>query len=478
MTTALSAPRALTPSLETQAQRWAAAIQTRLAELGIRPESGFRLDAAGDAANIGLHRLLITDDDQCVIVVLDTRTLPTTVRPTDLEDPRLLAALSEATGADVRALRGRAIGRDFPFGYLVQPRTVMPARLPDRAELGDPPVTLDYPVPFGVDADGQAVWRDLMGLGHLLLGGQPGGGKSTLINAILVSLLRRHGPATLQLTLVDPKAVELSFYRELPHLARPVATDAEQAVDVVDFLVAEMTRREQLLVAARVKDLARYNAQAAEPLPVLLAVFDEVTDLVLTWGGSETEPFRQLTRVASKGRALGIHLLLATQNPKAKILDTAIRELCSLRVAFKVDTALHSKSILGRSGAEQIPPGKPGRMWVGGLSAELAALQGFVVDDDAVSEVVRRWRTGVATPLTEIEARLVLLAAEKLGGDFTINRLFLMSDRLLPQNKLTKLAKLWEARGWLSEPASATSPRRVTPALLELARRSLLNDAA
>ena len=70
------------------------------------------------------------------------------------------------------------------------------------------------------------------------------------------------------------------------------------------------------------------------------------------------------------------------------------------------------------------------------------------------------------------------MAAEKLGGDFTINRLFLMSDRLLPQNKLTKLAKLWEARGWLSEPASATSPRRVTPALLELARRSLLNGAA
>ena len=169
--------------------------------------------------------------------------------------------------------------------------------------------------------------------------------------------------------------------------------------------------------------------------------------------------------------------MLATQNPKAKILDTAIRELCSTRVAFKVDTVLHSKSILGRGGAETIPPGKPGRLWAAGLSADLVPLQGFAVEDDAVTEVVRRWRTGLATPLTEVEARLVILAAEQLGGDFTINKLFLLSDRLLPQNKLTKLAKLWEERGWLSEPVSATSPRRVTPALLELARRSLVEGA-
>ena len=458
-------------SLESQAQRWASTIQSRLAEMGIRSEVN------EDGPNIGLQRLLITDDERCAIVVLDTRTLPAGVRPIDLEDPGILRALGEATGAEVRALRGRAIGLDFPFGYLVQPKLVAPSRLADRAELGEPPVTLDYPLPFGQDADGHAVWRDLMSLGHLLLGGQPGGGKSTWINAALVALLRRHGPATLQLVLVDPKAVELSFYRDLPHLARPVATDAEQAAEVVDFLVAEMTRREQLLVAAHVKDLGRYNAQADEPLPVLLAVFDEVTDLVITWGGSETEPFRQLTRVASKGRALGIHLMLATQNPKAKILDTAIRELCSTRVAFKVDTVLHSKSILGRGGAETIPPGKPGRLWAAGLSADLVPLQGFAVDDDAVTEVVRRWRTGLATPLTEVEARLVILAAERLGGDFTINKLFLLSDRLLPQNKLTKLAKLWEERGWLSEPVSATSPRRVTPALLELARRSLVDGA-
>jgi len=343
------------------------------------------------------------------------------------------------------------------------PRRVdLPAQAPDR---------LAYPWPFGVDREGREVWADLAQTGHLLVGGKPGAGKSTFVNTGLVSLLRRHpDPSTLALVMIDPKTVELWPYAGLPHLALPVATTPEEAASSVTWLVAEVARREALFKLAGVKNLAAYNAQAGEPLPLVVAVVDEVTDLVVTWGGPKSPPFAELVRVSSKGRAFGVVLCLATQNPKADILDTAVRENSGVRVALKVDTLTQSKSILGQAGAELLPHKTPGRLAVVGLEgAGLQVLQGFAVEDEDVGDLVEGLKTSTVSPLSGDEADLVVFARDHLGGAFKLADLYNEFKGRVSYRRLKDLGRQWEARGWLSKPVDAVSPRFLTEELLRLA---------
>lgn len=419
------------------------------------------LTKAGDVVEVSYKGLALAGDRYALIEV-DTNRLPPKVSIPKLETADVLKHLSAIVGK--RVVKLNTVGLTYVVILQAPPK---PKPWPKSIALPEPPDALIYPWPFGVTREGDAVFGDLLKTGHILIGGKPGSGKSTLINAGLVTLLRLHSPATLALTLVDPKAVELWPYAGIPHLLKPVATTPEEAADVAGFLVNEVDRREALFKTIGAKSLTAYNAKAIESLPLLLAVFDEVTDLVLTWGGPKSPPFADLIRVSSKGRAFGVVLLLATQNPKADILDTALRENSGTRIAFKVDQAAQSRSILGQPGAEALPAGRPGRMAID-LGEGLQVLQGFAIDDVAVGDLVSRLKEAKTSPLKDEEAALVVYARDHLGGAFRLQDLYERFKGVLSYRRLKKIGQAWESRGWLTKPVDAVSPRRLTEELLRL----------
>jgi hypothetical protein len=410
------------------------------------------------------YKSLTLAADRFALLEVDTQRLPPRVSIPKIETPEVLTHLSAVVGRPVKKLN--SVGLTYVIVLQPKPKA---KPWPTRVSLPEAPEDLTFAFPFGVTREGRAVWGDLLKTGHLLIGGKPGAGKSTLINAGLIALLRRHSPDLLRLVLVDPKSVELWSYSGLPHLLGPVATKPEEAEAAVGLLVNELERREALFKANGSRSLADYNRKAATPLPLVFAVFDEVTDLVIQWGGVKSSPFGELIRLSSKGRAFGIVLCLATQNPKADILDTLVRENSGVRVALKVDGAIQSRSILGKPGAEALPAGKPGRAVVVGLTAEDLTLQGFVVNDKAIEEVVASMKTAKAAPvIPDKEAALLVVARDDLDGRFNLRELYDHFRGVWSWRQLQKTARDWEGRGWLTKPADATSPRLLTIEVLEL----------
>lgn len=195
---------------------------------------------------------------------------------------------------------------------------------------------------------------------HLLVAGTTGSGKSVFINSLLVSLLSRHTPSTLQLGLVDPKQVEFACYGTLPHLVGGgVATSVFEAIPIIDWAVDEMERRLHILTSARVKDLSSYNASVSDSrkLSRVVLVIDEFADIIL---GAVTKEEKEavkrfevgLTRLAQKARAAGIHLVLSTQKPITKVVTTVLKGNIPARVAFRVSNATDSRVILDEGGAD------------------------------------------------------------------------------------------------------------------------------
>ena len=262
------------------------------------------------------------------------------------------------------------------------------ARLPRRVvlDLGGRPAG-KYLIPIGQAASGPE-WRSLLETGHILVGGESGSGKSTWLHAMLVALLSAHPPAELQVALVDPKQVEFQVYQGLPHLLAPVATEAGEASAVTACLLAEFDRRRALFAGVGARNLVNYRHLTGEPLPLVLLVVDEVTDIALE-AGLKSPFYRDLIRVVSKGRAFGLVVVLATQNPKAEVLNTLIRGNMSTRIAFRVTTANHSRTILGMSGAEKIPRSVRGRL-VARLEQELDNFQGFDIIDERIRALASR----------------------------------------------------------------------------------------
>jgi S-DNA-T family DNA segregation ATPase FtsK/SpoIIIE len=256
------------------------------------------------------------------------------------------------------------------------------SQLPQRAvlDLGDRPAGR-YLIPIGQGSHGP-VWRSLLETGHILVGGESGSGKSTWLHALLVALLLAHPPAELQVALVDPKQVEFQVYRGLPHLLAPVATEPSEASAATTCLLAELDRRRACFAEVGARNLINYRHLTGEPLPLVLLVVDEVTDIALE-AGLKSPFYKDLIRLVSKGRAFGLVVVLATQNPKAEVLNTLIRGNMSTRIAFRVATASHSRTILGLSGAETIPRSVRGRL-VARLDRDLEDFQGFDIIDGQV----------------------------------------------------------------------------------------------
>ena len=226
------------------------------------------------------------------------------------------------------------------------------------------------PLALGHTISGEPFSVDLARMPHLLIAGTTGSGKSVCINALIASLLYRMGPEECRFIMVDPKMLELGVYNSIPHLITPVVTDPKKAVDALKWTVLEMEDRFNTLAQAMVRDLDQYNAKLAslrakaeaegeeerlagipDPLPYLVVVVDELADLMMT---SSADIEGLIQRIAQKARAVGIHLVLATQRPSVDVITGPIKANLSTRIAFQVASHIDSKVILDTKGAEKL----------------------------------------------------------------------------------------------------------------------------
>jgi S-DNA-T family DNA segregation ATPase FtsK/SpoIIIE len=243
---------------------------------------------------------------------------------------------------------------------------------------------------IGLDVDNKPVIAYLPDAPHILIAGQTGAGKSVQLHAILCALLRIAGPNKLRLVMVDPKRVEFASYDGLPHLAAPVASDTETAVGQLRGVVENMERRYRLLETLGARNWADGNDALArldrDTLPYVLVVVDELADLMMT---SRKEVESLIVRLAQKGRAAGVHLILATQYPTANIVTGLIRVNVPTKVCFAVPDMTASRVILDRNGAESLLGRGDGLLSFGGLPP--VRFQSAYVSPEEVTETVSRW---------------------------------------------------------------------------------------
>lgn len=205
---------------------------------------------------------------------------------------------------------------------------------------------------IGKDISGTPIMADLARMPHILVAGQTGSGKSVMINTILTSLLYRNSPADLKLILVDPKQVELKPYEDIPHLLTPVITEPEKCISALKWAVAEMERRYRALAEVNKRNIAEYNSlKKEEGMPNIVIVIDELADLMMM-AARDVESL--VVRIAQKARAVGIHLVLATQRPSVDVITGLIKANIPARIAFTTASQVDSRTIIDQVGAEKL----------------------------------------------------------------------------------------------------------------------------
>jgi S-DNA-T family DNA segregation ATPase FtsK/SpoIIIE len=284
---------------------------------------------------------------------------------------------------------------------------------------------MNLPMFLGKDAAGEPLVADLTKMPHMLIAGTTGSGKSVCINTIIMSWLYTKHPNELRLVLIDPKMVELSQFQEIPHLMCPVVTEMSRAAAILEWAVGRMEERYELLNDAGVRDIAAYNvlgedelkdrlepasdeewARVPKRLPFLVFIIDELADLIIT--NKEVE--HSIVRIAQKARAVGIHLIVATQRPQANVVTGLIKSNMPCRASFKVASGMDSRIVLDHKGAELLL-GQGDMLFLAPHTSELRRAQGTLVTDTEIRKVTRYLRD-VAKPT--FERSLVRIPA---GGD-------------------------------------------------------------
>jgi S-DNA-T family DNA segregation ATPase FtsK/SpoIIIE len=335
-----------------------------------------------------------------------------------------------------------AVGIEVPNPM---PRMVHVRELIEGAEYHR--ATRALPIALGKNLEGDPVVADLAKMPHLLIAGVTGSGKSVCINTIITSLIYTHPPEKLKLLMIDPKMVELSMYAALPHLGLPVVTNHQKAASVLKWAVWEMERRYRLLHANHARNIVDFNKKVEEkkplkgpretlatqagiqkelPLdgeytdgiaPYIVLIVDELADLMLTVQGEIETP---LATLAQKARAIGIHLVLATQRPSVNVITGLIKANFPCRVAFRVSAKVDSRTILDQNGAETLlgngdmlflPPGK----------SELLRVQGAFISTDETEKLMdwyKKHAAQVAAPTgTSIDEQVSALEEREKAGE-------------------------------------------------------------
>jgi DNA segregation ATPase FtsK/SpoIIIE, S-DNA-T family len=283
-----------------------------------------------------------------------------------------------------------AVGIEIPNP---RPRTVTIREILETGEWTGPRGKL--PLALGREIAGAPIVTDLARMPHLLIAGATGSGKSVCINALVMSLLYRYGPDAVRLIMIDPKMLELIAYNGIPHLLHPVVVEHKHAAKALKWTVAEMERRYRLLAANGVRSLEDFNARirgGAElegieegerrPLPLIVVLIDELADLMLTVQNEIEEP---LARLAQMARAVGIHLVLATQRPSVNVITGVIKANFPSRISFQVSSKIDSRTVLDMNGAEQLL-GNGDMLFMPADRAEPLRIQGAYV---STAETVR-----------------------------------------------------------------------------------------
>ena len=259
---------------------------------------------------------------------------------------------------------------------------------------------MEIPIVLGKDISGKPMVLDLAKAPHLLIAGATGSGKSVCMNSLIMSLLMKFSPDDLQLILVDPKVVEMADYQTLPHLITPVIHDSKKVPLALRWATTEMDKRYLWLAKTGVKKLKDFNNRKLpdtpmldddglpipDRLPVLIVIIDELADLMVTDAKSDIET--SISRIAAKGRAAGVHIVVATQRPSRDVITGTIKSNLPTRIAFRVVSVVDSRVILDQKGAESLL-GMGDMLLLAPNSAEIDRIQGSLVADEDIKEVVK-----------------------------------------------------------------------------------------
>ncbi len=255
-----------------------------------------------------------------------------------------------------------------------------------------PPDWSPLTVWLGKDIAGRAIGADLAKMPHLLVAGTTGAGKSACVNAMLCSILLRATPHEARVVLVDPKQVELNHYEGIPHLLTPVITSPRMAANALQNLVREMEQRYGTMSLARTRSLPELNRarekRGEPPLPYILCVIDELADLMMV---APADVEDSIIRLAQKARAVGIHLVLATQSPRVDVITGMIKANVPSRIAFAVSSQTDSRVILDHNGAESLL-GQGDMLFSPVGSSKLQRIQGAYIDEEQIAELTDAWR--------------------------------------------------------------------------------------
>ena len=247
-------------------------------------------------------------------------------------------------------------------------------------------------LPLGRDVSGKPMITQLEDMPHMLIAGATNSGKSVGINTFLVSLLYQNSPADLKMILVDPKQVELSDYNGIPHLLTPVITDPNKAANALKWAVAEMNRRYSTLKAAGCRNIREYNGQSEKKMPFILILIDELADLMMA-NGKEIEG--SICRLAQMARAVGMHLIIATQRPSVDVITGLIKSNIPSRISFAVSSSIDSRTILDSTGAEDLL-GKGDMLYLAKDYSKPLRIQGIYISPLEIKKVVNQLKMKMA----------------------------------------------------------------------------------
>jgi S-DNA-T family DNA segregation ATPase FtsK/SpoIIIE len=247
---------------------------------------------------------------------------------------------------------------------------------------------IKLPIALGKNISGKPIVGDLASMPHLLIAGTTGSGKSVCINTIILSLLYRHTPDKCKFILIDPKMLELSTYEGIPHLLCPVITEAKKAASVLGWVVKEMESRYRLMTKEGVRNIDGYNTKHKLPMPYIVVVVDEMSDLMLV-AGKEIENYIQ--KLSQMARAAGIHIIMATQRPSVDVITGTIKANFPTRISFQVTSKIDSRTILGEQGAEQLL-GKGDMLYMSSAN-RIVRIHAPFVSDNEIEKINNSLRT-------------------------------------------------------------------------------------
>ena len=268
---------------------------------------------------------------------------------------------------------------------------------------------IKLPIALGKSISGTPIVGDLTSMPHLLIAGTTGSGKSVCINTIILSLLYRHTPEKCKFILIDPKMLELSTYEGIPHLLCPVITEAKKAASVLGWVVKEMESRYRLMTKEGVRNIDSYNIKHKLPMPYIVVVVDEMSDLMLV-AGKEIEHYIQ--KLSQMARAAGIHIIMATQRPSVDVITGTIKANFPTRISFQVTSKIDSRTILGEQGAEQLL-GKGDMLYMSSANRILRIHAPFVSDGEI--EKINNFLRSQAEP-DYVDEILNFVDEKEIGG--------------------------------------------------------------